>query len=154
MNFIQLILHKLGLSAPPTEPVTPPPSEPTANRIEPSAEPPASPIASVAEQPVVETPPALLEPVVEEPPTAALLEPEVVPEPEPAPEIVVRTPTRPLPELLKHIERLSLWDPPSAVELELKTVLAECRASYPDQEEAIQARVQRGQEARKLLEAV
>lgn len=153
MNFIQLLLQKLGLSAPSAvEPVAPPPPESIANRIEPPAEPPALPIAPVAEQPTVETPPVVAPPVAEEPPASAPPEPEIVPEPEPAPEIVVRAPTRPLRELLKQIERLSAWDPPAAVELELKTVLAECRAGYPDQEQAIQEKIQRGQEARKLVE--
>lgn len=71
--------------------------------------------------------------------------------PDPALEIVVRAPIRPLKQLLHQIEQLAGWNPPSAKKLELETLVAECRASYPDREAAIQERIHRGRQAQQLL---
>lgn len=73
--------------------------------------------------------------------------------PEPMLTVTVQAPTRPLRALLKAIEKYASWDPPSAAKPQLDLVLTECRASYPDQEAAIQERLRRGQQARDLLKS-
>ena len=155
MNLLQLILQKLGRSAPPKiEPVPAPAPEPPAP---PPVEAPVSPpVATAPAQPEVEAPPVVIpppaepvaEPVAETPPPVIETPPE--PEPEPAPQIVVRAPTRSLKAILADIEKFASWEPPNGP-MQLETALAECRASYPDQEAAIETRIQRGQEALQLV---
>lgn len=71
--------------------------------------------------------------------------------PEPMVAITVQAPTRPLTVLLDEIEKYAAWDPPESGKPQLDLVLAECRASYPDQETTIWKRLRRGEEARDLL---
>lgn len=66
-------------------------------------------------------------------------------------EVIVQIPVRSLKELLREIERLASWNPPSAIEQQLEITITECRTNYPTEEEAIQAHIRRGQEARELL---
>lgn len=70
---------------------------------------------------------------------------------EPALAITVQAPIRPLAVLLDEIEKYAAWDPPESGKPQLDLVLAECRASYPDQETAIRKRLRRGEEARDWL---
>ena len=65
--------------------------------------------------------------------------------------ITVQAPARPLEEMLKEIEMLAAWDPPSDKTKELGHVMAECRAYYPDQEQAIEQSRRKGQQAGDLL---